>query len=223
MKIIKFVFPLAILNLIALILVTFGLPDIVPIHINLAGAVDGFASKWYIPIIGMIPIFIAIAYILYSYTANEINLNKNVEDKIILVVAIFYTIVSWIPVFLALVLTNLNTPTSQSFLSVEMVASISIILAIFFVFIGYYVEDIKPNRYFGIRTPWTLKNNVVWKKTHKLGSYTFMIAGFVLLVYALATFISGNFLYAIIGWIIAIFLAAAVPIIYSYYEYKKLN
>lgn len=223
MKIIKFVFPLVILNLIALILVTFGLPDIVPIHINLVGGVDGFASRWYIPIIGMIPIFIAIAYILYSYTADEINLNKNVEDKIIPAIAIFCAVISWIPVFLALALINLNTPTSQSFLSVEIVASISIMLAIFFVFMGHYMEDIKPSRYFGIRTPWTLKNNVVWKKTHKLGSYAFMIAGFVLLVYALATFISGNFLYAIIGWTIAIFLTAAVLIIYSYYEYKKLN
>lgn len=70
MKIIKFVFPLAILNLITLILVTFGLPDIVPVHINLAGAVDGFGSKCYIPILGIIPIFIIIGDMLYSYYHN---------------------------------------------------------------------------------------------------------------------------------------------------------
>lgn len=223
MKIIKFVFPLAILNLIALILVTFGLPDIVPVHINLAGAVDGFGSKWYIPIIGMIPIFIAIIYIVYCYWANEINLNKYAEDKIIPGIAIFFIVISWIPVFLALTLTNLKGFVSQSLLSVEIVAFISILLAVLFVFMGYYMENIKQNRFFGIRTHWTLKNDVVWKKTHKLGSYTFMIAGFVLLVYGLATFISGNFIYVIIGLIISIFLAAFIPIFYSYYEFKKIR
>ncbi|MCL2687637.1 MAG: SdpI family protein [Methanobrevibacter sp.] len=223
MKIIKFVFPLVVLNLIALILVSFGLPDIVPIHINLDGAVDGFASKWYIPIIGMIPIFIAIIYIIYCYTVDEINLNKNIEDKLIPAVTILVMVFSWIPVFLALALTNINGVISQNFLIVEISVFISIILAIFFVIVAHYMEDIKPNNYLGIRTPWTLKNDLVWEKTHRLGSYTFMIAGFILIVYGLATFISENFIYLGIGLFIAIFLAAFIPIIYSYYEFKKLN
>lgn len=54
------------------------------------------------------------------------------------------------------------------------------------------MEKIKPNHYFGIKTPWNLKNEIVWKKTHRLGYYTAMIGGFVLLDYVLATFISGN-------------------------------
>lgn len=212
MKIIQFVFPLVILNLIALILVTFGLPDIVPIHINLVGAVDGFGSRWYIPIIGMMPVFIVVIYILYTYYLQS-DLNKNIEDKIIPAIAIIVIPISWIPTILAL----------NYFHLIEIIVFISIIIAILFIFISYYIENLKINKYTGIRTPWTLKNEVIWKKTHKLGSYTFMIGGFVLIVYGLATFISKNLFYFTIGLTISIILVAAVPTIYSYYEYNKFK
>lgn len=222
MKIIKFLFPLTVLNLITLILITLGLPDIVPIHINLAGVVDGFGSKWYIPLFGIIPIFIIFIYIIYLYNSNN-DLNRYVEDKLIPAIDIIFIVVSWIPMIIALNFNNINAPISQSSLSLEIFVFISILLAIFFVFMGYYLENIKPNKFLGIRTPWTLGNDIVWKKTHKLGSYTSMIAGFVLLVYTLATFISGNFIYVGIGLIIAVFLVAIIPIIYSFYEFKKIE
>ena len=221
MKVIKFLFPLVVLNLIALIFVTFGLPDIVPIHMNLAGAVDGFGSKWYIPIIGMIPVFIVVAYILYIYLKTP-DLNKNAEEKIISATIISFIVISWIPVIFAVANLNTSFSNSSNFSPVEVLSLVLIVLSVLFVFIGSFMENIKPNYYFGIRTPWTLKNKIVWKKTHKLASYTSMIAGFVSLVYGLATFISENSIYFFIGLIIAIFLLAVVPIVYSFYEFNKI-
>ena len=221
MKIIKFLFPLIVLNLIALIFVTLGLPDIVLIHINLAGAVDGFGSKWYIPIIGMIPLFIVIAYTVYVYLKTP-DLNKKIEEKIISAILLCFIIISWIPIIIVLFFTDLNISNLPNTISTDVLSLVSIVLSVLFIFIGSFMENIKPNYYFGIRTPWTLKNELVWKKTHKLGSYTSMISGFVLLVYGLATFISGDVIYSIIGLFIAIFLLAVVPIIYSYYEFNKL-
>ncbi|WP_225370715.1 hypothetical protein [Methanobrevibacter arboriphilus] len=61
------------------------------------------------------------------------------------------------------------------------------------------------------------------KKTHKLGSYTYMIAGFVLLVYTLATFLSNNIVYSIIGLLLSIILVLIVPILYSYYKFNEIN
>lgn len=101
MKIIRVILPLAILNLISLILVTFTLPNIVPLHLNAGGAVDLFGSKWYIPILGMIPLLVAIFYIVYSYYQKS-SINKNIEDKIIPLIVVFLMAVVWIPVFLAL-------------------------------------------------------------------------------------------------------------------------
>jgi len=224
MKITKFTFPLVILNLTALILITFGLPDIVPLQIGLTGTVNLSGSKWYIPLIGIIPIFIAVIYKLHIEYLQE-NLNKNIENKIIPAIAIIVIPLTWIPAFLALSLSNnVTTINSSSNLPlIHVIGFISIILGILFIVIGYYIKNLKQNRLAGIRTTWTLKNELVWKKTHKIGSYTFMIGGLALLVCALATSISENLFYSIVGWIIAIVLAIILPIIYSYCEYNKIK
>jgi len=221
MKIIKYIFPLTILNLIAIILVTFGLPDIVPINVGIDGVVNLFGSKWHILIIGLIPIVIAIVYIgfLYKKKSDLFEL----EDKIISAVVAILMPISWIPILLALNFVDSSSNYSQIFLNIEMVSIIGIILAVFFIFIAHYMEKIKPNKIIGIRTPWTLKNEIVWKKTHKLGSYTFMIGGFVLLTFSLASYLSGNLNYFYVALIISLVLIAAIPIIYSYIIYKKLN
>jgi uncharacterized membrane protein len=150
------------------------------------------------------------------------DLNKNVEEKIISVTSISFIVISWIPVIFAVANLNTSFSNSSNFSPVEVLSLVLIVLSVLFVFIGSFMENIKPNYYFGIRTPWTLKNKIVWKKTHKLGSYTSMIAGFVSLVYGLATFISENSIYFFIGLIIAIFLLAVVPIVYSFYEFNKI-
>jgi len=220
MKIIKYVLPLSVLNLITLILVTFGLPEVVPLHIGLTGTVDLMGSRWFVPIIGLIPILVVIIYDAYiPLTKSELNMV--IGDKMISGVTLALIAISWIPVFLALAFTNLTTYPSS--LSIEIISFVGIIIAILFVFIGYYLENLKHNWILGIRTPWTLKNETVWKKTHKLGSYTSMISGFVLLVYSIATYLSGNIDYFFIGLVIALILIAVIPITYSYYEYKKLN
>ncbi|MDR2967414.1 MAG: SdpI family protein [Methanobacteriaceae archaeon] len=217
MKIIKVVFPLIVLNLIALILVTFTLPDIVPIHINAMGVVDNFAYKWYIPILGMIPLGVNILYIAYSYylKENQESVNKAIEDKIISLIVIFTLAISWTPVFLSL---NISQNPVQ-----DIMAIVLITVATLLIILGYYIGDIKRNKFFGIRTPWTLKSDIIWKKTHDLATYSYMIAGFVLMIYSIAGFISENTIYNYIGLAISLFLIAVLPIAYSYYEYRKIN
>jgi len=224
MKILKFILPLTILNLIALILITFGLPDIVPIHINLLGVVDAFGSRWFIPIIGLIPVFMGVICKIYIYN-HHVDLNKEIEDKIIPAIAIILIPFTWIPAILALIFQeNINSSSTPSiFISMDLTVFVLVIIAIFFVFLSYYIKNIKQNWFMGIRTPWTLKNESVWKKTHKLGMYTFRISGLVLLAFASATFITKDIFHGIIGLIIAIIIAAAIPIIYSYTEFKKIK
>ncbi|WP_225370713.1 DUF1648 domain-containing protein [Methanobrevibacter arboriphilus] len=70
MKTIQFIFPLAILNFLTLILVSFGLPDFVPTHVNIYGSIDSFGSKWFIHYWGLFQLslllFISCIYIMES-------------------------------------------------------------------------------------------------------------------------------------------------------------
>jgi len=215
MKINKYILPLAILNLIAIVLATLGLPDIVPLHINFTGSVNLFGPKWVIPFIGLIPILLVIAYNFYDNHYDESLKNKDIKNKLIPIIALFMMIPSWFLVIMAL--------ADSISLNRLVTIFISVLLGFVFIMIAYFIPSLEPNRTIGIRTPWTLKNEVVWRKTNKLASYLFLIGGLFVMLSSIATFISNNNYYVLISWIITIPLIAIVPAFYSYYKYNKIS
>src|SRR5205814_10565986 len=46
--------------------------------------------------------------------------------------------------------------------------------------VGNLLPRARPNWWFGIRTPWTLSNDRVWERTHRLGGYVMMVGGLAL-------------------------------------------
>src|SRR5205823_14905294 len=46
--------------------------------------------------------------------------------------------------------------------------------------VGNLLPRSRPNWWFGIRTPWTLSNDRVWDRTHRLGGYVMMVSGLAL-------------------------------------------
>jgi uncharacterized membrane protein len=84
------------------------------------------------------------------------------------------------------------------------------------VVLGNVMPRARPNWWFGIRTPWTLTNDRVWEKTHRLGGMTFVLAGLLLIVSA---FLAPT---AMVGVLIAASLGASlIPVIYSYFAWKQ--
>lgn len=70
----------------------------------------------------------------------------------------------------------------------------------------------------GIRTPWTLQSDNVWKETHRLGGRMWMAGG--ILIILIAFIIPINTLKAILmAGILAIIVI--VPVVYSYLYWKR--
>ena len=90
-------------------------------------------------------------------------------------------------------------------------------LGFLFFYIGVLVEKAKRNWFVGIRTPWTLSSDKVWKKTHKLGGVLFKILG-VLMFLGL---IFEKYAFALL--ITLIIFIAVFLIVYSYVEYRKIK
>jgi len=73
------------------------------------------------------------------------------------------------------------------------------------------------NFFVGIRTPWTLANDEVWLRTHRLGGKLFAVAGLGIVVSAL------------VGWgaavpvVVGVAVAAGIPAVYSYVLYRMLE
>ncbi len=90
-------------------------------------------------------------------------------------------------------------------------------LGVLFFYMGIMIKHSKRNYSVGIRTPWTLVNDTVWKKTHDLGSKLFKIAG---VIAVLSVLVPDYSFWITIGPIIAFTIFIYV---YSYWVYRKIG
>jgi uncharacterized membrane protein len=88
-------------------------------------------------------------------------------------------------------------------------------IGVLFYYIGNLIENAERNWFIGIRTPWTLSSDGVWRKTNRLGARLFKAAGIVAIFGVLVPDFA--FLFIIIP---ALFIAG-FTIVYSYVEYQK--
>lgn len=93
---------------------------------------------------------------------------------------------------------------------------LSIFIGLMYLIMGNFLPKAKRNYTMGIRTPWTLNNDIVWDKTHRLGGYTFVVGGILLLITSLFLKTSSNVIFFIL-----IFIPAIIPPIYSYLIGRK--
>jgi len=203
------------LVIIVLILISFGLgayffpqmPDKMASHWNIKGEADGYMSKFWglflMPIIsiGLLFLFILIPKI-DPLKENIAKFRKYFDGFIVLImVFLFY-------IYLLSIAWNLGKRFDMGQMMVPA-------LGILFYYCGILIENAKRNWFIGIRTPWTLSNESVWDKTHKIGGRLFKIAGIIAF---LGIFFPNYVLYFIL---VPVLLAAFYTITYSYFDYQK--
>lgn len=86
------------------------------------------------------------------------------------------------------------------------------LLGLLFAGLGYLMRDIDPNGLIGIRLPWTLGDEVVWKLTHRFAARTFLIGGVASFVAALT--LPGRLAFGI--GMLNLIVGTVAPMIYSY-------
>lgn len=91
-------------------------------------------------------------------------------------------------------------------------------LGLLFMVLGNYMGQIRPNYFTGIRTPWTLASDEVWRKTHRLAGPLWMIGGLIFLVTA---FLPGISVPPMLGVLVAVTIV--VPCAASYYYFRKMQ
>jgi uncharacterized membrane protein len=182
-------------------------PDRVVSHWNAAGQADGFTSKiWGL---GLIPLimtgFVALLAVLPRidpYKKNYEKFRDWYEGFILLFVffmlAIQVQIILWSSGYQ--ISPNLTFP---------------FLIGTLFIYIGFLLGHAEQNWFVGIRTPWTLSSETVWKKTHEIGGKLFKIAG----VIAFAGVLAGK--YAMWFILVPALAVAVVSVVYSYFEYQK--
>ncbi|MGG0333789.1 SdpI family protein [Priestia aryabhattai] len=206
----KHVFPLSItlLTLVAWLIALPHLPATMPIHWGANGEADGFATKINAMILTvgiMVLIYFIIAFVPridprkenYKYFSKTYNIVLNA------VLLLFFFV-------------NMSTILQGLGYNVPMAYIAPIMAGLVFIIIGNYLQRVRSNYFMGIRTPWTLSNENVWKKTHRLSGKIFFIGGLLILISA---FLPDGYK-SVIMWG-SIVLCVAIPYLYSYVAYKK--
>lgn len=93
-------------------------------------------------------------------------------------------------------------------------------IGLLFAALGNYFKTIRPNYFLGIRTPWTLESDVVWKETHRVAGVLWFFGG--LLVTVFSVILSNPELLFYIFIIIMVFLVV-VPFAYSYIKFRQVK
>ncbi len=183
------------------------MPEKMASHWNAQGQVDGYMSKFWglflMPFlsIGLLLLFILIPKI--DPLKANIEIFRKYYDGFVVLVIMFHFYLYLLAVFW-----NLGIRFS-------MILFLTPALGILFFSCGILIENAKRNWFIGIRTPWTLSNEKVWEKTHKIGGKLFKIAGIIVLLGIL--FQS----YAIFFILVPVLLVSVFTIVFSYFEYQR--
>jgi uncharacterized membrane protein len=196
--------------------VVFGLvmwtfmPLRVPIHWGASGKIDGWGPAWVNALV--LPGITVLAYLLFLTIPLIDPLRRNYGAfggslRFLRLIVVAF-----------LVLVHVLVVVASMGVAVPMDVAIRGALPLLFAGIGTRLASLKHNWFFGIRTPWTLANEEVWTRTHRLGGTLWTVGGLLLVPCALLPPRPG--LAVLVAGIVVL---ALVPVVYSAVLYKRLT
>lgn len=186
------------------------MPNIVPTHFNAAGKADDYGPKWINAF--LLPGIAVITY-FFLLIIPAIDPKKRIDNAQKPIAAIRIVISLFLVGVYALVM--VKTFNMEADIVQFVLASVGVLILI----TGNYMNSIKPNYFIGIRTPWTLENPEVWKKTHRFASKLWIIGGLFITAFAFIPALKGS-LFIIVESVIVL---AVIPLVYSYIIFNKLQ
>ena len=182
------------------------LPDPMPSHWNVAGDVDAYLSKpW-----GVAALPLAAAGIFglmkvlprISPGSFEVEGVDRALSLVQLVIIAFMCGVAMLVLFEAM---GVDTRMNQLiFCGIGLV----------FMVIGIAFRRVPKNALIGVRTPWSMASDAAWRSTHRVGSWTFVLAGLLL--------VANAFVRLHLVWtMVTVFVLLLFPAVFSYFAYRR--
>ena len=154
-----------------------------------------------------------VSALLYLLMRNLKKIDPKVSDttpkssfhKLGLIITLFLVIVNYFFILSAKNAWTISTNTAVAF------------LGLLVVFIGNYMNNLKPNYFAGIRLPWTLNDHDNWRRTHRLASKLWFAGGIILII---ISFLLPKTL-LIPAMITLLIVLVVIPSVYSYKIYRS--
>ncbi len=179
------------------------LPDQVATHWDFNGVPNGWSSKEF-AVFGLPMFLLAVHWICIICTKADPKAANHPEKIMVLV----YWVCPVVSIFCmgSVYAEALGYPVSINHFG-------SILVGVTFIFIGNYLPKCPHNYTVGIKIPWTLNSEENWNRTHRFAGPLWVICG---ILFMILTFMGCPKLSVAL-----MFIAAFVPMIYSYLYFKK--
>lgn len=187
-----------------------SLPERVPIHWNANGQINGYGSKLFGAFgIPLITLGLYIMFLLLPYIDPK---GKNYAGF-----TSTYQFLKYLIIVFSLGMEAITLLIATGVV-VNRPIIIHIMVSLLFIFLGNVMGRFKHNYFVGIKTPWTLASEEVWRKTHRLAAPLWVIGGILSLLLSFVGSILNGTVFIVILAVITI-----VPVVYSYFIYRKLR
>ncbi len=178
----------------------FFLPESIPIHWGVDGKVDQWGHRANAFWMGALPLVMTLlAWFLPKIDPKRESYERHAKPYAIIISTItaFLIALGWLTVAVSLGL------------PVDMADWIRGGIGVLFIGMGNFMGQVKRNYFVGIKTPWALADDEVWRRTHRRGAWIFVIMGLAFLVSVIVP--DGPILYALFAA-----LGAGIVYIYAY-------
>lgn len=205
----RWVGPLVILGMVVFsVFVYSSLPERVPTHWNVRGEVDGWAGR--LRAVVFAPAVALVLWLLLPLL-RRIDPRRRNYDRFD---PTFWLLVNVMVVFMGAI--HVATLGAGLGWDLDITRTMLVVVGLMFAVLGNYLPRLRSNWWMGIRTPWTLESEAVWRGTHRLAGYTFVIGGLLAMVAALLPS-PAAFIVAMAGMT----GGALIPVVYSYILFRR--
>ena len=187
-----------------------SLPNKVPTHWDLQGNVNGYGNRFMgafsVPLVnlGVYLLFIVLPYIDPKRKNYDSFQSTYQYLKCLLVIFLLGLQITMLLIAKGIVI-------NQS-------VFIPILISLLFIAIGNVMGRFKFNYFVGVKTPWTLASDEVWRKTHRMAAPVWVIGGILNILLTIFGITFNG-----IASLIIILVIVIAPVVYSYVIYQKIS
>lgn len=182
------------------------LPDRIPMHWNLQGEVDGYGSRLGLLGLAAINLVVFVMFILLPHLDPKRQNYALFQDKWHIMQVIIHLFLTYVFMLIAFIALGYQ-------LQADLIIKYGIIGL--FLILGNYLGTLRRNYFIGIKTPWTLSSDYVWRRTHRFAATLWVMSSLLMLLY--------NFWEKTYPWAFFVYIGvlAVVPVVYSFVIYKN--
>jgi len=184
------------------------LPEFMPVHWGPEGRPDSLKPVYFLPLINIGVYFLMVVLPLVDPKKENYPLFGKSYFRIRLAFLLFLS---------AVCIMNIGVGLGHEFDRGDLIfKGVWALIAI----LGNYMGTIRSNWFVGIKTPWTLADETVWKQTHVMAGRVWFWTGtvfFTLSFSPLDVLARKAMIFTLIG------VGVVWPIVYSYFVYRKVG